>query len=103
MAKFVKMQGIGNDFVILDLEDVKQYNLKIFSKFICDRHFGVGADGVLLFSKSRIADFRMRIFNNDGSEAEMCGNGIRCLAKFLYEKGYIDKDNSRNIGRKERS
>ena len=92
MAKFVKMQGIGNDFVILNFEDVKQYNLKIFSKFMCDRHFGVGADGVVLFSKSRVADFRMRIFNNDGSEAEMCGNGIRCLAKFLYEKGYIDKE-----------
>lgn len=91
MAKFSKMQGIGNDFVCFNYDEVKQYNLKIFSKFICDRHFGIGADGVILFSKGKTCDFRMRIFNNDGSEAEMCGNGIRCLAKFLYEKGYTNK------------
>lgn len=76
----------------MNYEEIKQYNLKIFSKFICDRHFGVGADGVILFSKSRMADFKMRIFNSDGSEAEMCGNGIRCLAKYLYEKKYTDKE-----------
>ncbi len=90
MAEFMKMQAIGNDFICMNYDDVKQYNLKIFSKFVCDRHFGIGADGVVLFSSSRIADFKMRIFNQDGSEAEMCGNGIRCLAKYLYEKGYTN-------------
>lgn len=91
MIKFTKMQGLGNDFVCTEFENAKQYNLKIFSKFVCDRHFGIGADGLILFGKSKTADFKMRIFNNDGTEAEMCGNGIRCLAKHLYEKGYTDK------------
>ena len=66
--------------------------LKIFSKFVCDRHFGIGADGVILYGKSRIADCKMRIFNNDGTEAEMCGNGIRCLAQYVYDKNIIRKD-----------
>lgn len=92
MIKFTKMQGLGNDFIITKFENAKQYNLKIFSKFVCDRHFGIGADGLILFSNSKFADFKMRIFNNDGTEAEMCGNGIRCLAKYLYEKEYTNKD-----------
>lgn len=93
MANFVKMQAIGNDFICMKYDEIKQYNLKIFSKFVCDRHFGIGADGVILFTTSRVANFKMRIFNCDGSEAEMCGNGIRCLAKFLFEKGYTNKKN----------
>ena len=92
MVKFTKMQGVGNDFVCINYEDIKQYNLRIFSKYICDRHFGIGADGVILYSISRVADCRMRIFNSDGSEAEMCGNGIRCLAKYLYEKKIVNKE-----------
>lgn len=92
MTKFTKMQGLGNDFIITEFENIKQYNLKIFSKFVCDRHFGIGADGLILFSNSKVADFKMRIFNNDGTEAEMCGNGIRCLAKYLYEKEYTNKE-----------
>lgn len=91
MLKFTKMQGLGNDFVCVDYEEVNRYNLNIFSKYICDRHFGIGADGVILYSKSKIADCKMRIFNGDGTEASMCGNGIRCLAKFMYENGYITK------------
>ncbi len=91
MTKFTKMQGLGNDFVCMNYEDVSRYDLKNFSKFICDRHFGIGADGVLLYSKSQVADFKMRIFNSDGSEAEMCGNGIRCLGKFLYEQKLVNK------------
>lgn len=91
MINFTKMQGLGNDFICTEFENAKQYNLKIFSKFVCDRHFGIGADGLILFGKSKTADFKMRIFNNDGTEAEMCGNGIRCLAKHLYEKEYTDK------------
>lgn len=92
MIKFTKMQGLGNDFICMNYEDVYKYNLKIFSKFICDRHFGIGADGLILLGASKIADCKMRIFNSDGTEAEMCGNGIRCLAKYVYEKNIIKKD-----------
>lgn len=92
MLKFTKMQGLGNDFVCVDYDKVNKYNLKIFSKYICDRHFGIGADGVILYSKSKIADCKMRIFNSDGTEAGMCGNGIRCLAKLAYENGYATKN-----------
>lgn len=92
MLKFTKMQGLGNDFVCVDYEEVNRYNLSIFSKYICDRHFGIGADGVILYSRSKNADCRMRIYNSDGTEASMCGNGIRCLARLMYEKGYINKN-----------
>lgn len=93
MIIFSKMQACGNDFIIIDcVKDYPKYNFSILSKFLCDRHFGVGADGVIYFYSSKIADVRMRIFNSDGTEAEMCGNGIRCLAKLLYEKDYIKKD-----------
>lgn len=95
MIKFTKMQGLGNDFICMNYEDVYKYNLKIFSKFICDRHFGIGADGLILIGTSKIADCKMRIFNNDGTEAEMCGNGIRCLAKYIYEKNIIKKEKIR--------
>ncbi len=93
MIIFSKMQACGNDFVIIDcVKDYPKYNFSILSKFLCDRHFGAGADGVIYFSSSKIADARMRIFNSDGTEAEMCGNGIRCLSKLLYEKDYIKKE-----------
>lgn len=92
MLKFTKMQGLGNDFVCVDYEQVNKYSLNIFAKYICDRHFGIGADGVILYSKSKIADCKMRIFNSDGTEAGMCGNGIRCLARLMYEKGFVNKD-----------
>jgi len=89
---FVKMQGLGNDFALLDLLEAQlpEASLPDLAKRICDRHFGVGADGLLLVLPSRIAQFRMRIFNADGSEAEMCGNGIRCFAKYLYETQLTD-------------
>ena len=92
MLKFTKMQGLGNDFVCVDYEQVNKYSLNIFAKYICDRHFGIGADGVILYSKSKIADCKMRIFNSDGTEAGMCGNGIRCFARLMYEKGFVNKD-----------
>ena len=92
MTNFSKLQGIGNDFICLKYDDVKQYNLSFFSKYICDRHFGIGGDGIILYSESRIADFKMRIFNQDGTEAQMCGNGIRCLAKYLFDKRIISKE-----------
>lgn len=92
MIKFTKMHGLGNDFICINYDDVGKYNLKILSKFICDRHFGIGADGLILLTSSKIADCKMRIFNSDGTEAEMCGNGIRCLAKYIYEKNIIRKE-----------
>ena len=87
MFLFTKMQGTGNDFIILNfLKEKLEFSYKLLVKFLCDRHFGVGADGVIILEKSEIADYKMRIFNQNGLEAEMCGNGIRCLAKYIYEK-----------------
>ena len=90
MFFFSKMQATGNDFIIVNnLKNKFEYSFKLLSKFLCDRHFGVGADGVLILDNGTKAKYRMRIFNQDGSEAEMCGNGIRCFAKYLYEKKII--------------
>lgn len=94
MFFFDKMQATGNDFIVLNyLEEKLEYSYKLLASFLCNRHFGVGADGILIIEKSKIADFKMRIFNNDGSEAQMCGNGIRCFAKYVYEKELITKEN----------
>lgn len=91
MFSFCKMHGTGNDFVIINcLDNEFEYSLPILSKFLCDRHYGVGADGIILVLESEIADFKMRIFNQDGTEAEMCGNGIRCFAKYVYEEKLIN-------------
>lgn len=89
--KFSKWHGLGNDFVIVNgftekIEDYKTTAIKV-----CDRHFGVGADGLVIIIPSEIADFRMRIFNSDGSEAEMCGNVTRCVARYVYECGLTNK------------
>ena len=83
--KFTKMQGIGNDYVYVDCFSETVEQPEQVARLISDRHFGVGADGLILIEPSQIADIKMRIFNADGSEAEMCGNGIRCLAKYTYE------------------
>jgi len=90
MIRFTKMHGLGNDYVVLDAMERSPAEAKLsaLAKALCDRHVGVGADGLILVLPSRVADFRMRIFNADGSEAEMCGNGIRLFAKFVYERGY---------------
>ena len=90
--KFTKMQGIGNDYVYVNCfeEDIK--NPSELSIAISDRHFGVGSDGLIMIMPSPAADARMRIFNADGSEAQMCGNGIRCVAKYLYEYGIKKSD-----------
>lgn len=85
---FTKMQGAGNDFILVETSDT-QRDWSSLARTICDRHFGVGGDGLLLALPSDKADFQMRIFDPDGSEAEACGNGIRCLAKYVYEKGLI--------------
>lgn len=84
---FSKMHGIGNDFVLLDRPDISESELPDVVRRLCDRHFGIGADGVLIVGHSDLADVRMRIFNADGSEAQMCGNGIRCVGKYIYEYG----------------
>ena len=91
MLKFTKMQGLGNDYVYIDCIDKKIENPEILSKIISNRHFGVGSDGLILICKSDKADFKMRMFNSDGSEAEMCGNGIRCVGKYVYDKGLTNK------------
>jgi diaminopimelate epimerase len=93
MIRFTKMHGLGNDYVVLDAMQKAPPEAKLTSlaKTLSDRHFGVGSDGLILVLPSRVADFRMRIFNSDGSEAEMCGNGIRLFAKFVYERGYTQQ------------
>lgn len=91
---FTKMQGIGNDFVVADClapGGPSVAALQAASVRLCDRKFGIGGDGVLAVLPSDSADFLMRMFNPDGSEAEMCGNGIRCFAKFVFDRGYTDK------------
>ncbi len=92
LIKFVKMHGNGNDFILFDEFDREILPEKKKPKFVravCDRRFGVGADGVLFVQKSSVADARFRYFNSDGSEAEMCGNGIRCFSRYLVEEGYV--------------
>jgi diaminopimelate epimerase len=92
MMRFVKMQGAGNDYIYLDcFRQPVPHDPSGLSRKISDRHFGVGSDGLILICPSDKADARMRMFNADGSEAEMCGNGIRCLAKFLYDHGLVRK------------
>ena len=89
--KFTKMHGIGNDYVYVNCFEESVKNPAEVSKFVSYRHFGIGSDGLILISPSAIADFRMNIYNADGSQAEMCGNGIRCVAKYVYDYGLTDK------------
>ncbi len=91
MIKFTKMEGLGNDYVYVDCTKQDIENASNLAKIISDRHFGVGSDGLILIKSSKKADFRMQMFNSDGTEAEMCGNGIRCVGKFVYDKGLTDK------------
>jgi diaminopimelate epimerase len=90
--KFTKMQGTGNDFVVINaMRERLPADLVSFAKGVADRKFGIGCDQVLIVDRSSKADFRMRILNNDGSEVEMCGNGIRCLAKYVRSEGLTSK------------
>ncbi|MBM7555846.1 diaminopimelate epimerase [Halanaerobacter jeridensis] len=93
--KFTKMHGLGNDFILLNCLGGTVDNPSQLAQEMCDRNFGIGADGLVLVLPSEIeeADFRMRIFNPDGSEPEMCGNAIRCFAKYLYERDLTTKTN----------
>ena len=89
--KFTKMHGIGNDYIYVNCMDGIGFDPEQASIALSDRHFGVGSDGMILIFPSDKADFRMRMFNADGSEGKMCGNGIRCFAKYVYCKGLTDK------------
>ncbi|HUU53336.1 MAG TPA: diaminopimelate epimerase [Armatimonadota bacterium] len=89
--EFTKMHGLGNDYLLVDAMrggSPPEQKLPAIARALSDRHFGVGADGLILVEPSRVADFKMRIFNSDGSEAEMCGNGVRLFARYVYERGY---------------
>lgn len=89
---FVKMQGAGNDFVIVEMSTgLADVDLHKLAEKLCNRNFGIGADGLMIVHPSEIADFRMQIINSDGSEPEMCGNGIRCFAKYVYLSGKTEK------------
>jgi len=89
--KFTKMQGCGNDYVYVNCFEETIDNPNELAKIISNRNFGVGSDGLILIMPSKIADCKMRMFNWDGSESEMCGNGIRCVGKYVHDKGIIDK------------
>jgi len=87
---FTKVQGAGNDFILIEAGDLKKGWSRL-AVAMCDRHFGIGADGLLLVSPSKVADFKMRVFDPDGSEARACGNGLRCLARYALHKGLVSK------------
>lgn len=94
--KFTKMHGLGNDFILVDYDEIKKHNLSYgeLAKDICDRHFGIGADGLIVVNPPDMqgdADTRWRIINSDGTEPQMCGNGIRCFAKYVFDKGIVNK------------
>lgn len=89
--RFTKMEGLGNDYVYLDCTKEASGDLPELARRMSDRHFGIGSDGLICIFPSQIADFKMVMFNADGSQAEMCGNGIRCVGKFVFDKGLTHK------------
>ena len=93
--KFTKMQAFGNDYVYIDAINQELKNLPALARFVSDRHFAIGSDGMVLICPSEVADFRMRMFNPDGSEGEMCGNAVRSVGKFVYDHGFTDKEHVR--------
>lgn len=91
MVKFTKMHGCGNDYVYVNCFEETIKNPEAFAVKVSDRHFGIGADGLIMICPSDVADFRMAMYNADGSEGKMCGNGVRSIAKYVYDKGLTDK------------
>ncbi len=89
--KFTKMHGLGNDYVYVNCVKESVKNPSEVAKFVSDRHFGIGSDGLIMINPSKVADFEMEMYNADGSRGEMCGNGIRCVAKYVYDYGLTDK------------
>lgn len=90
--KFTKMHGIGNDYVYVNCFEETVHNPAEVSKFVSDRHFGIGSDGLILICPSEVADFQMVMYNSDGSRAQMCGNGIRCVGKYVHDRGLTDQE-----------
>ncbi|MFW9988216.1 MAG: diaminopimelate epimerase [Candidatus Odinarchaeota archaeon] len=92
--EFGKYHGLGNDYIIIDdiTLNIPEENKSLLARKLCEFHFSIGADGLIFVCASKDADIKMRIFNNDGTEAEMCGNGIRCFSKYVYEKNFVKKD-----------
>jgi diaminopimelate epimerase len=93
---FTKLQGAGNDFALVETADTTR-NWSQLAVSICNRHFGVGADGLILLMPSDVADYKMRIFNADGSEAEACGNGLRCLVRYVLERGPVTNQGAKEL------
>ena len=93
--KFTKMHGAGNDYVYVDARSENRDWIEL-SRQLSDRHFGVGSDGLILIKDSDVADLKMSMFNSDGSEAEMCGNGIRCFVKYAVDRGIVS-DSSTSV------
>ena len=89
--KFTKMQGLGNDYVYVNCFEEKIENPPAVARYVSDRHFGIGSDGLIMINPSEVADFEMEMYNAEGSRGEMCGNGIRCVAKYVYDYGLTDK------------
>lgn len=89
--KFTKMHGCGNDYVYVNAFDEKVQDESAAAVYVSDRHFGIGSDGLIFIKPSKIADFQMAMYNADGSRSEMCGNGIRCVAKYVYDTGMTDQ------------
>ncbi|MFQ7292620.1 MAG: diaminopimelate epimerase [Monoglobales bacterium] len=89
--KFTKMQGAGNDYIYVNCFEEKIENINTVAKMVSDRHFGIGSDGLVLICPSDVADFRMDMYNSDGTQAEMCGNATRCIGKYVHDKGLTDK------------
>lgn len=90
--KFYKMQGAGNDFIFIDGDNLKVNDECELAKKLCDRHYGIGADGLVLVKSSKVAQAKMEIINSDGSRPNMCGNAIRCFGKYVYEKGIVNEE-----------
>ena len=89
---FTKMHGLGNDYVCINCFRERVEDPSGFARALCDRHYGIGADGLILICPSKVSDFKMEIYNSDGSVAGMCGNGIRCLGKYVYDYGLTGKE-----------
>lgn len=89
--RFTKMQGLGNDYVYVNCFKEKIENPPAVARYVSDRHFGIGSDGLIMINPSEVADFEMEMYNADGSRGEMCGNGIRCVAKYVYDYGLTDQ------------
>ena len=89
--RFTKMHGAGNDYIYVNCLEKRIEDVNETAKAVSDRHFGIGSDGLVLICPSEVADFRMDMYNSDGTQAEMCGNATRCVGKYVHDKGLTDK------------